>query len=57
MPGQSGGPVFRYHSDTKNFIFAGVHVAGERSSNSNLARRYDAAMRTQVQAWLKGFSA
>lgn len=54
MPGQSGGPVFRYLADTKTLNYAGVHVAGD--SDSNLARRYDTEMRAQVQAWLKSFS-
>jgi len=50
MPGESGGPVFRYHKDTGAFVYAGVHVAGEAASN--LARRYDPAMRAQLKAWL-----
>ena len=50
MPGQSGCPVFRYHADSKTFLYAGVHVAGEK--DANLARRYDIAMRAQVKSWL-----
>jgi V8-like Glu-specific endopeptidase len=49
LPGQSGGPVFRYQSETGAFALAGVHVAG--AEGANMARRYDAAMRAQVKAW------
>jgi V8-like Glu-specific endopeptidase len=49
LPGQSGGPVFRYHPESKRVVFAGVHVAGDASKN--IARRYDASMRQQLQAW------
>ncbi len=50
--GQSGGPVFRYHPDTQAVFFAGVHVAGDTTSNT--ARRYDAGMRKQIETWLAG---
>jgi len=50
LPGQSGGPVFRYHPESKAVIFAGVHVAGD--SDKNIARRYDASMRQQLKAWI-----
>ncbi len=49
LPGQSGGPVFRYHADTGAFVLAGLHVAG--AEGANMARRYDAAMRKQVAEW------
>lgn len=48
--GQSGGPVFRYHSADKPCYLAGVHVGG--NPQSNLARRYDITMQRQVEAWL-----
>jgi V8-like Glu-specific endopeptidase len=54
MPGQSGGPVFRFHKDSGQFVYAGVHVAGDAASN--LARRYDPAMRNQVRAWLSSMA-
>lgn len=50
MPGQSGGPVFRYDGPGKPPVFAGIHVAGD--THDNRARRFDVMMRTQVQAWL-----
>lgn len=50
MPGQSGGPVFRWHPDTRQIFYAGVHVAGD--ADANTARRYDASMRKQLQEWL-----
>jgi V8-like Glu-specific endopeptidase len=52
LPGQSGGPVFRYHKDSQAAYFAGVHIAAE--NGSNLARRYDSFMQKQLQAWLSG---
>lgn len=54
MAGQSGCPVFKYYSNSKRFLFAGVHVGG--ADNSNLARRYDAGMRDQVKAWLAAYA-
>lgn len=52
LPGQSGGPVFRYHKDSQSTVFAGVHIASE--TGTNLARRYDSFMQKQLQAWLGG---
>jgi V8-like Glu-specific endopeptidase len=54
MPGQSGGPVFRYDGPGKPPVFAGIHVAGD--TKDNRARRFDTTMRTQVQAWLSSAS-
>lgn len=49
MPGQSGGPVFRW-SPTRGFILGGIHVAGD--TDDNRACRYSTAMQKQLQAWL-----
>jgi V8-like Glu-specific endopeptidase len=52
MPGQSGGPVFRYNETTKKLAFAGVHTTGFEAENR--ARRYDALMQKNIVAWLGG---
>jgi len=52
MPGQSGGPVFRYNETTKKLAFAGVHTTGFETENR--ARRYDALMQKNIGAWLAG---
>ncbi|MEZ5937334.1 MAG: hypothetical protein R3C52_03855 [Hyphomonadaceae bacterium] len=49
MPGQSGCPVFRYLTDHNEFLFAGVHVAGD--GDANIARRFDPVMRGQLIRW------
>ena len=54
MPGQSGGPVFRYNDTTKTLTFAGVHTTGFETENR--ARRYDAMMQKSLNAWLAGGS-
>lgn len=54
MPGQSGGPVFQYHTNNTVY-FAGVHVCAEgpgATPTNNRARRFDAAMQEQIRAWL-----
>lgn len=50
MPGQSGGPVFRYE-EGGGITFAGVHVSD--GDGSNRACRYSAAMRNDIATWLK----
>ncbi len=50
MPGQSGGPVFRYDVDGA-VTFAGVHVCDDIGTNR--ARRYDQVMRAQIAAWIR----
>lgn len=50
MPGQSGGPVFRYNEAAKKIVFAGVHTTGFEIENR--ARRYDALMQKNLIAWL-----
>ena len=52
MPGQSGGPVFRYNEAAKKIVFAGVHTTGFESENR--ARRYDALMQKNIAAWIGG---
>ncbi|OYX50066.1 MAG: hypothetical protein B7Y90_05130 [Alphaproteobacteria bacterium 32-64-14] len=49
MPGQSGGPVFRYDEDG-TITFAGVHVCDDIGTNR--ARRYDQVMRSQIDTWI-----
>jgi V8-like Glu-specific endopeptidase len=50
MPGQSGGPVFRYNEATRKLAFVGVHTTGFEAENR--ARRYDAMMQKSLNAWL-----
>lgn len=54
MPGQSGCPVFKYNAQQKRLIFAGVHVAGDKSANT--ARRFDPFMQAQVKEWLSRYA-
>lgn len=49
MPGQSGGPVFRYDSDG-TITFAGVHVAD--GDDSNRACRYSQRMQADIKRWI-----
>ncbi|MEO0981570.1 MAG: trypsin-like peptidase domain-containing protein [Pseudomonadota bacterium] len=51
LAGQSGGPVFRYHAEKEQVLYAGVHVAG--GETANMARRFDGPMQRQVRAWVR----
>jgi V8-like Glu-specific endopeptidase len=55
LPGQSGGPVFRFDPGKRMYYFGGVHVAGWEQKEANYCRRYEVVMQRQIIDWMRRF--